>query len=387
MYIWSRFDSLSGERQMVSKDTENAISTLAMVCVLGAITGAAWGVAAAGLTGGPAPVTFQVPGCDSDPAPQASDPPGGTPYYHQIYSATSSNGLDWTVADRRIFDHASVPGAVVFDGVLYLYFVNATDWENEILSVGISEDRGATWTVHDVQISGSNSPYPVDPNPIIDNGTIRLTYLGNLNPGTETNKIVTATSTDGITFTEDAVIYTGEAYDPDLFYDRDAGEWVLLLNTGGLTRATASSATGPFTVDESFSWDAGSISSTHRIGDRYLTYYTGKGVSVAEYAHGTLTGIADGILQYTGLNADPTVAIFGAGDYLMFFKTGVESPEPEPTVTVTPTPDPAIIDEYRDPATGEVEKEGAVKAVNDYLFEGVITRDEAILVVNAYLFG
>ncbi|MGC9435445.1 MAG: hypothetical protein ACP5C4_05090 [Methanomicrobiales archaeon] len=370
----------------MSTEGESAVTSLAVLCIVATAIGSTLGA------------TFCIDGFTSPFFPgsaggdfrvvQAADPPGGTPYYHQIYSATSSNGLEWTVDDRLIFDHASVPGAVVFDGTLYLYFVNATGWPNEVLSVGISEDRGTTWNVHDVTISGSNSPYPVDPNPIIDDGRIRLTYLGNLNPGNETNKIVTATSTDGVNFTEEAVIYTGEVFDPDLFSDADAGEWVLLLNTGGLTRATASSATGPFTVDESFSWDAGSISSTHRIGDRYLTYYAGAGgVSVAEYAGGNLTHIADNILQYPGPNADPTVAVFGEEDYLLFFKTQVESPEPEPTVTVTPTPDPSIIDDYRDPTTGEVEKEGAVQAVNDYLFEGIISRDEAILVVNSYLFG
>ena len=45
------------------------------------------------------------------------------PYYHKIYSATSVNGLSWTVNNTMIFDHASVPGAVYFNSRLYLYFV------------------------------------------------------------------------------------------------------------------------------------------------------------------------------------------------------------------------------------------------------------------------
>jgi hypothetical protein len=249
--------------------------------------------------------------------------PSSGPYYHRVYSATSTDGLNWTVDNTLLFDHASVPGAVYFENKLHVYFVNASDLTGEKLSVGISEDRGTSFTTHDIQISGSNSPHPVDPNPIIDNGKIRLTYLGNFNQG-ETGEMVTATSSDGINFTEDGVIYTGDAYDPDLFYDENAGAWVLLLNTGGLTKATASSSTATFTVDQSFSWTAGSISSTHKIDNKYYTYYTGQGgVSVAEYSGGVLTNVANGIVNYSGLNADPTVAVFGENDYKLFFKTQV----------------------------------------------------------------
>jgi len=266
--------------------------------------------------------------------PENQPPSGGLtsgPYYHQIYSATSTDGVNWTVDDTLLFDHASVPGAVYFNDKLYVYFVNAEDPEHEKLSVGISEDRGATFTVYDVQISGSNSPYPVDPNPIIDGGQIRLTYLGNFMQG-ETNKIVTATSSDGINFTEDGVIFTGDVCDPDLFYDEASGEWVLFLNSGaGLIKATALSPTASFTEETDFIWSAGSISSTHKIGDKYYTYYAGmNGISVAEYSNGNLFNIADGIVDFQGLTADPTVAVFGPNDYMMFFKTISRENQPQP---------------------------------------------------------
>jgi len=246
-----------------------------------------------------------------------------TPYYHQIYSATSTDGLNWNVSDVMLFDHASVPGAVYFNNKTYLYYVNAEDPENEKLSVGVSEDRGVTFTVYDVQINGSNSPYPVDPNAIIDEGQVRLTYLGNFNPGTETNKIVTASSSDGINFVEDAIIFTkAEVFDPDLFYYESG--WVLFLNTGGLTRATASSSTDTFTEDTSFVWSDGSISSTHQIGSSYYTYYAGQGICVAEYLDGNLSILGSNLLDFPGMTADPTLAVFGPNDYKMFFKTQVE---------------------------------------------------------------
>lgn len=256
------------------------------------------------------------------------------PYYHQIYSATSTDGISWIADGTLLFDHASVPGAVYFNNKVYLYYVNAEDPEHEKLSVGISEDCGVTFTILDVQISGSNSPYPVDPNPIIDGDQIRLTYLGNFMQG-ETNKIVTATSPDGINFTEDGVIFTGDVYDPDLFYDEAGGQWVLFVSAGspGVIKATASSPTSSFTEDTSFSWTAGGISSTHKIGDKYYTYYAGDGICVAEYINGKLSNIADGIVDFPGLTADPTVAVFGPNDYKMFFKTVVgEEPPTAPEV-------------------------------------------------------
>jgi len=316
------------------KDAEGiATSVIALIVVLAVVAGAGIYLLVTG-TGGTSQggVGENEPtgtpgenGAGDNKPPSTPEVPTSGPYLDKIYSATSSNGINWVVDNTMVFNHASVPGAVYFENKLYVYFVNAADWENEKLSVGISTDRGATFTTHDVQISGSNSPYPVDPNPIVQDNKIRLTYLGNFNQG-ETGKIVTANSTDGINFTEDGVIFTADVYDPDLFYDEVGGEWVLLLNTGGLTKATASSPTATFTEDTSFNWSEGSISSTHKIEDKYYTYYAGTaagagGVCVAEYSNGALTNVANRILNYQGLNADPTVAIFGTNDYKMYFKT------------------------------------------------------------------
>ena len=307
------------------KDAEGiATSVIALIVVLAVVAGAG---AYLLVTGAGEPSSD---GAGENKPPGENQPPSGPtsgPYFHQVYSATSSDGINWVTDNTLLFNHASVPGAVYFDNKLYVYFVNAADWEHEKLSVGVSEDQGTTFTTHDVQISGSNSPYPVDPNPIIDNGKIRLTYLGNFGQVSQgvAGNIVTATSTDGINFTEEAVIYTGEAFDPDLFYHDVSGEWVMFFGnmTGNLIRATASSPTATFAVDQSFSWTAGGITSTYKIEDKYYTYYSGNGISVAEYSGGTLTNITADILNYQGLNADPTVAIFEPNDYKMFFKTQV----------------------------------------------------------------
>lgn len=248
--------------------------------------------------------------------------PESGPYHHDIYYATSTDGLNWTVNETLLFDHGSVPGAVYLNGSIYVYFVNAVSGEK--LSVAISEDNGSTYTVHDVSITGTNSPRPVDPNPIIDGGKIRLTYLGNLMQSDEEHKIVTATSTDGINFNEDAVIFSGKHItDPDLFQN-STGDYVLFVNNGSsLIKAINSSATGNFTEDTTFSFTGGWLASTHNITGKYYTYlHNGINISIAEYNSSGLTLISENVISgFDGIVADPTVAILPSGKYIMYFKT------------------------------------------------------------------
>lgn len=240
------------------------------------------------------------------------------PYYHKIHSATSVNGLSWTANNTVIFDHASVPGAVYFDGKLYLYFVNAACGEK--LSVAISDNYGNSFAVYDVVISGSNSPRPVDPNPIVDGGLIRLTYVGNL--GGNPQNIVTAHSSDGIAFVEDAILLSEpNITDPDLFH-YSPSEWILFVDQGStLLKVNGTSPLMPFSRDSTFSF-AGILCSTHYIGGEFYTYYLGSsGISVAEYNSSGLTVLAENVIAgFSGFIGDPTVVVFGPGNYLMYFK-------------------------------------------------------------------
>jgi len=240
------------------------------------------------------------------------------PYYHRVYSATSVNGLAWTVNSTVILNHASVPGAVYYNSKIYLYFVNAECGEK--LSVAVSGDYGATFAVYDVVISGSNSPRPVDPNPIIDGGLIRLTYVGNL--GEDPANIVTAHSSDGINFVEDAILLSeSNITDPDLFHYAPT-EWILFVDQGSaLLKANGTSISMPLVRDSAFSFQ-GILCSTHEISGRFHTYYLGSsGISVAEYNGSGLTVLAEDLVTgFTGFIGDPTVVVLGPGNYLMYFK-------------------------------------------------------------------
>ena len=240
------------------------------------------------------------------------------PYYHRIYSATSVNGLSWTVNTTVILDHASVPGGVCLNGTIYLYFVNAACGEK--LSVAISDDYGTSFEVYDVVISGSHSPRPVDPNPIVDGALIRLTYLGNL--GENPANIVTAHSSDGINFVEDAILLSEpNITDPDLFH-YSPSEWVLFVDQGStLLKANGTSISMPLVRDNAFNF-TGILCSTHYIDGRFYTYYLGSnGISAAEYNSSGLTVLAEDLIAgFTGFIGDPTVVVLGPSNYLMYFK-------------------------------------------------------------------
>jgi hypothetical protein len=253
--------------------------------------------------------------------PKGNGEPTSGPYLHKIYSATSADGIHWTVNNTLLVNHASVPGAVYYNGKIYLYFVNGAGAER--LSVAISTDQGKSFTVHDVAITGSNSPRPVDPSAVVDGGKIRLTYLGNLDQEGVPPKIMTATTTDGISFTEEAIIFSGnQITDPDLFHYGES-EWVLFVNRGNtLIRANSSTATGPFIQDTSFNFSGGWLCSTHFINGKYYTYHhDGTGINVAEYKNSSLTLLATNLITgFTGIVGDPTVVDLGANNLIMYFK-------------------------------------------------------------------
>jgi len=253
------------------------------------------------------------------PPPACSGTPTSGPYFHNIYFATSSDGLNWSVNQTVLFEHASVPGAVYLNGSIFLYYVNAESGEK--LSVAISTDNGSSFTVYDVEISGSNSPRPVDPNPIVDGTNVRLTYLGNLD--SSPHNIVTAWSADGVHFTEDGIIYSDdEITDPDLFSNA-TNDWVLFVNKGAtLIKATCTTATGTFSKDSSFNFSGGWLASTAYINGKNYTYlHDGTSIGVAEYNDTGLTYIAKNLITgLSGTIADPTVAVLGSGDYIMYFK-------------------------------------------------------------------
>lgn len=108
------------------------------------------------------------------------------PWDHQLYSASSTDGLHFTAIDTMLRDQASVPGALIWGDALYLYAVDATGGgapdtgdtappdsgdtakpEISGLIVGVSTDWGATFSFQEVLIEGREMAAAFDPDAII----------------------------------------------------------------------------------------------------------------------------------------------------------------------------------------------------------------------------
>lgn len=252
------------------------------------------------------------------------------PYYHQIYSATSTDGLNWTKKEKLIFDHASVPGAIVKDGKIYLYFVDAAE-EKDQLSVAISTDNGQTFVEkQQVKIADSDPWDTVDPHPVLVDNKIRLYYLGNFSQLAEQtppppSTIYSAESSDGINFdnVQEAYKSTGSEVitDPDVFQtDKD---WRMLISKGQNLELLISTDKGIiFTKQADFSWNKGGVCDTFNFDGLYRTFYCGEGLKSATGANqGKLTTESGTRIETENkIICDPSVVQLSDNSYIMFYK-------------------------------------------------------------------
>jgi hypothetical protein len=100
-------------------------------------------------------------------------PPNGSFAQHRIYLATSSDGITWTQhSQNRFIGMGSVPGAVYYNGTIYVYFCDVYFCGSALspapgdLGVFISRDKGATFTFSAITIEGKTDR-PVDPAPVV----------------------------------------------------------------------------------------------------------------------------------------------------------------------------------------------------------------------------
>lgn len=108
------------------------------------------------------------------------------PWEHQLYAATSVDGLHFTANPTMLRDQASVPGALLWGDVLYLYAVDATGGgepdtadtgamdtadtakpERSGLIVGTSTDGGQSFDWQEVMIPGKAMAQAFDPDAIL----------------------------------------------------------------------------------------------------------------------------------------------------------------------------------------------------------------------------
>ena len=158
--------------------------------------------------------------------------PQGGPYFHQIYSASSTDGLRWTKDQHMLIDHASVPCAIVTpEGHIRLYFVDAST-APENTNAAESKDGGRTFTKLNCTIDDLGKGWKaLDPSVVrLPDGRYRLYYYrcpGN--PDTKTtHAIYSAISDDGIRFKQEGQVFAYEGLvDPDVFQVKD--KWLMYV--------------------------------------------------------------------------------------------------------------------------------------------------------------
>lgn len=251
------------------------------------------------------------------------------PYKDKVSYATSNDLLNWTDSGVTLTEHASVPGAVYREGVIYLYFVDvAQDGIKEQVGVLKSEDQGKTWSDKILaDIEGLGNKAAVDPDPfLMDSGQIRLYYFdinADRSPGTQgsANKIYSAVSNDGINFTEEEGVRFQKTgiYDPDVIKVGDTYR-MYVGDMEGNTTYSATSSDGLTFTEEGPAYVGGTIPNVYYDSSQYYLY-TG-GIDIAFSQDGAkFTKSNYSFRSNIGhTTADPSVIQIADGSYILFFK-------------------------------------------------------------------
>lgn len=257
-------------------------------------------------------------------------PPDGGIYSHQVFLATSQDSLTWVQDEKLLFDHASVPDAVIRpDGTIFLYFIDASG-SHDKLSVAKSTD-GKTWEKKTVEIEGlPEKKMAVDPNPVLlGDGSIRLFYFvpdnisGDPAFGEGDHKIYSAVSKDGLHFKQEEGIRFSHARitDPDVVKTKSG--WVLFTSMGPSLLMATSSDGKTFASDETVVSQNGAVSRTISLGNGYRVFKCTQGTIYSQFTTDFKTWKEEGerIKGEPGmLVCDPGVIKLPDGTYKMFYK-------------------------------------------------------------------
>ena len=186
---------------------------------------------------------------DCEAGDPEEEPFPGHPFFHQVYRATSRDGLTFRTDDVLRVDHASVPEAVrTPGGETRVYFVNGIPGHHGIWAADPdqSDPQGRLGCVH---IDGEFLGQAVDPDIVrLSGGIFRLFYFGSrILPDDGASGMMhpmsSAISRDGFHFRDEGVRWvTQGGTDPTAAY-LPSGLWLLGVDFGTETRI-ASSADG-----------------------------------------------------------------------------------------------------------------------------------------------
>jgi hypothetical protein len=252
------------------------------------------------------------------------------PYHDKVSFATSTDLLKWTDSGRILVETASVPDAIVKDGVIYAYFVDvSTDGIAEQIGMIKSADNGQTWSDRQIiKIGGVGAKVPVDPDPfLLPDGKIRLYYFdieanrgGKQTAAGGKNKIYSAISSDGINFTEESGVRFeyDDIYDPDVIKIGDS--WRMYVGTGDQRVLSATSTDGLNFSYEGVALTSSAVPNIFHDGSKYYLFTAG--INIATSSDGkTFTKSTSNFMIQGKITADSGVVRLGPNSYLMVYKT------------------------------------------------------------------
>jgi len=288
----------------------------------------------------PVTLAFDQPAVTSDPF---ADPKG--PFYHTVLKSSSTDGLNFTVAQGVLLEQASVPDIIKMpDGRLFIYAVDGANRSRSGLMVAMSDDDGVTWQQGSLQ-TGSLK-LGADPEAVVlPDGSIRLYYVvfpkdkpplgenGMPVLNGQTIQIKSALSSDGVTFAEEpGVRYEAAGFitDPDVV--KINNKWFMYLSQGPRDVAVSSLDGMTFTPEKTIR-ENGSVSNTVPIGPGiYRQYYCNQGIKSATSSDGLTWQDEAGTrvpVSSDKIQCDPAPVQLGAG-WLMVFKEGPMPNAPQP---------------------------------------------------------
>ena len=251
------------------------------------------------------------------------------PYNDKVSFATSSDLFNWTDSETVLAIHASVPGAIYKDGVIYVYFVDVSvDGIAERIGLISSSDNGQTWSEKEyIDIDGISDKVPVDPAPfLLGDDRIRLYYFdineerSSMGSASE-NKIYSAISSDGVNFVEEGVCFSKEGvFDPDVI-EVDGMYRMYVGDLEGNRVISATSSDGLNFVEEGVAYTGGAVPDVFYKDGVYYLYTAGIDISTSS------DGVSFTKTSYrfessiNMLTADPSVIELDDGTYMMLYKT------------------------------------------------------------------
>lgn len=151
-----------------------------------------------------------------------------SPVNHKIYSASSSDGLNWTPDQKLILDRASAHSAIVTkEGAIRIYYVDGSKTP-ETTNCAESTDGGLTFSPLNLTITRQTGIKALDPSIVmLKDGRYRLYYFVETSPPSQPEGIYSAISTDGVNFTEEGKAFAySNVVDADVYKVKK--EWMMI---------------------------------------------------------------------------------------------------------------------------------------------------------------